>query len=95
VVVAEIAFVRLIRMVVVLHPAVSAVPITSEITLSIVMRRNPVRSHVGRASPIAVMPHVAATDWVPITIHPGIIRTRSYGPNHYPWRRRSANSDSD
>jgi len=73
---------------VVLNAAAVTIPVAVIITLSIVTRRYPVVSAVGRPAPISLMPSVMTIDGVPISIDPNIIGTRSYGPNsnHARWR---------
>jgi len=55
---------------VVLDPAMPAVPISGKIALPIVMRSYPVCPAIGRTRPIAGVPFVVTADGIPITFHP-------------------------
>jgi hypothetical protein len=80
---------------VVLHSAALALPVAIVITLSIVARRYPVRSAIGRTSPIPIMPAVVTLDRIPIAVDPNIIGTRSHWPNsNHARRRRWADPDA-
>lgn len=55
-----------IPVVIVRNPAVISLPVTVEETLAVVMWRNPMRTGIGRPSPISVMPFVVVSGRIPI-----------------------------
>jgi hypothetical protein len=91
----KIAVTVAIPAMIVLHSPSPTFPIPTKKSLSIVVRCYPVCSRIRRASPIPFMPPVVALNWIPIPVHPDIIRTRGYWPNsNHPRSRWRANPDS-
>ena len=92
IVVSVMAFVPAMIM---LDAAMIAVPVAGEIFVTVMMRNDPVRAHVRRSSPIAVMPPVMPTHGIPIAFHPDIIRARPRRLHvNYARARRWSDSDS-
>jgi hypothetical protein len=85
-----------VRVVIVVHPTVISVPVTRKELLSVVMRLYPASTLVWGASPIAGMPSVLLSHWVPIAVYPNEIGSRSLrlNSNHAGSRWRT-NSDSN
>lgn len=81
----------LIPVVIVFNTAAISFPIPCVISFSVVPRCNPVSSLVGRSSPIALMPLVMVSHWIPITLHPQKFRAWASSHNHdgrgRGWRR--------
>jgi hypothetical protein len=95
-VVAEIAVTVAVPPVIVIKPAVVAIPISREELSSFISRPHPYGAGVWWPAPIPVMPLVVVSNRVPITVHPEVIRSgrarsRAYNAR---WRRRS-NSHAD
>jgi hypothetical protein len=82
--------------VVMLKPAVIAMPVARKEPLAIVMRCYPFSPRIRQPCPITFMPLVSLPHWIPITGYPNELRGWSWrqNANHY-WRRRRANTDSD
>ncbi len=81
---------------IVFEPAAIPAPVAVEVPFAIMTWGHPYRAGIRRPAPIAGMPFVMATDWIPVAIHPGIVRAGSWRPNrNHSWRWRRANSDSD
>ena len=89
----EVAVTVAIPMMVVLAATVLAVPKACKVSLSIMMGRNPMRSRIGRAAPISIVPSVAVSDYIPVAIDPKIIGTGA-GGNDSNHARRGWGSDS-
>jgi hypothetical protein len=70
VVVPKIAVMAAIRFVVVLHAAMTTIPIAREKLLAIVMRADPVGTFVRRTRPVAFMPAMVSAGGIPISVHP-------------------------
>jgi hypothetical protein len=64
-----------IPVMVVLHAAALAVPVSDEVAPPVVAGSNPSRGRVGHARPITVMPFVVIPDRVPVAIDPNAIGT--------------------
>ena len=62
-----------IPVMVVLHAAALAVPVSDEVAPSVVAGSNPSRSRVRHSRPITVMPFVVISDRVPVAVDPSII----------------------
>jgi hypothetical protein len=78
------------------QPAVLAFPIAFVETLSIVMRPYPASSCVRGPSPIAFVPAVVPSYWVPITLYPDELRAGRRRQNTYDTSRRwRTNPDSN
>jgi len=80
---------------IVFEPAAIAIPVAGEEPLAIMMRCNPYGAGIRRLAPIAGMPFVMVTDWIPVAVNPNKLRAGSGRPycNHTR-RRRRADSDS-
>jgi hypothetical protein len=78
------------------YAAVFSIPVAIKESLSIVTRPNPAGSYVWRPSPKALMPFVAGSDRVPVTLYPHVIRTGTRRPERNDaGSGRRANSDSN
>src|SRR5215469_1577159 len=77
-----------IRMVIVLNTAVLSGPVARIITVAVVVWRNPASTLVRRSSPVAFVPFVMMSHWIPVAIHPHAYRVRSCGNNDSHTRRR-------
>jgi hypothetical protein len=96
VVVMKIAVVIAIPLVVVFHAAVGPVPVARKIELSVMTRRDPGCALIRRSAPVSLMPLVVAANRIPVAIHKGITRTRTYRLNaNDPRLGRRSDSDSD
>ena len=73
---AKIAIPVVVPPMVVLAAAVVAVPVAAKKPFAIVAWRYPTCARIDRARPISVMPRVTAFHWIPIPVHPDVIRTR-------------------
>jgi len=71
---AVIAITIVIPVVIVLYASVAALPITVVIVLPIMMRLDPGRSTIRRASPVPVVPSVSVPFRVPVPLHPEVTR---------------------
>ena len=78
-----------IRVMVVSHFPVIAIPEALIIHPAFIARSTPLRTFVRWASPITLMPAIAVALWIPISVHPGITRTRGVraNPDHAGARR--------
>jgi hypothetical protein len=86
----------LVPAVIVLDLAALTFPIAVVVSVSIVAWRHPTCRWISRATPISFMPRVTAIHWIPIAVHPDIIRTRGYRANtNHAGRGRRANPDSE
>ena len=98
VMVMEVAVVVAIPVMVVLHPAAISVPVTDEIALAIVMRSDPTSALIRRPRPIALVPFVMVSHWIPVALDPNKLGARSlrrYRNNARRWRSTNADSDGD
>jgi hypothetical protein len=85
-----------VRMVVVGDLAAIAIPVTLKVSLSIMMRLNPVSATVGRARIVSVMPLIVVTHRVPVASNPNVTGSGApwLDPN-YSWPGWWADSDAD
>src|SRR5579859_7309569 len=89
---AIIAVAVAVRAVIVLDSAALTLPVAVVISLSIMAWRDPACCWIRRATPISFVPSVMALHWIPIAVHPDIIRTRGHRANtNHAGRRRRAN----
>jgi hypothetical protein len=96
VVFAPIAIAVMIPTVIVFKSSPIAIPIPVIEALTIVARRYPPCTSIGRSGPVSVVPTIAATRGIPVTIYPKEIRSRSRWPVPNHTRRRwRADSDSN
>ena len=96
VVAVEVAVMIMVRMMVVLKPSAISIPVTGEVSLSIMVRSNPMCAFIGRPGPIASVPFVVMSDWIPVTLDPNEVWPGSHGRyRNYAGCRRSADYDSD
>ena len=80
---------------IVFEAATIATPVASEEALAIMMRGHPCGAGIRRPAPVAGVPFVMATNWIPVAIHPNKLRTGSWRPNrNHTWRWGRADSDS-
>ena len=81
---------------IVVVPAAAAIafPVSLEEALSVVMRPHPMRSGIRRTGPVASMPFVMVSHWIPIALYPDEVGTGTagHGVNHT-WGWRRPNSD--
>jgi hypothetical protein len=85
-----------IRVVIVFNTAVVSIPVACIITLAVVAWRNPVRSLVWRSSPIAFVPFVMISHWIPVAFQPHARRFWPRGDNDsYARRRWRPNHDAN
>jgi hypothetical protein len=85
----------MIRVVIVLNTAAVSFPIPRIETFAVVVRCNPVRPLVRWPSPIAFMPLVVFSYWIPVTFHPYTFRSWPCGYDHgHSGRRWRPNYDS-
>jgi hypothetical protein len=68
-------------------PAIT-IPVTREKGPAVMPRRDPTGSFVRRSSPVAFVPPVPASDWVPIAFYPHKSLCWSHGPDAYDSRSR-------
>ena len=95
-VVVAVAVAVFVPFVVVGHLAVVAFPIAFEEALTIVMRGYPACARIGRTGPVTGVPPVAASDWIPIAVDPGVTRAGAARLNPDDARRGwRADPDSD
>jgi len=81
-----------IPMMIMLNSTTVSVPITRKELLSIVVRCYPIGSFVWRPSPIAVVPSVMPSYWIPIPFYPYELLPWRRGLNvNRPWRGRCPN----
>jgi len=81
---------------IVVEPAAIAFPVAVKESISVMARPYPARVSIGRASPVSLMPNIAAAHWVPVAVHPIVIRSRrSWAYPNLARRRWRPNSDSD
>jgi len=83
-----IAVSLVIRVVIVFNTAVVSVPVARIITFAVVVWRNPVSSLVRWSSPIAFVPFVMISQWIPVAFYPDACRFWSCGDNDNHARRR-------
>ena len=96
VVAVEISVMITVPVMVVLKSAVISIPVTSEVSFSIMVWSNPLSAFVRRLGPIASVPLVVMSHRIPIAFDPNEGRPgsdRRYG--NYAGRWRSADSDSN
>jgi hypothetical protein len=72
----------MIPAVIVFNTATVSFPVTHIVSLAIVVRCDPASSLVRWSGPIAHMPLVMLSHWIPITVHPHAFRFRLCGENH-------------
>jgi hypothetical protein len=88
-------FASAIPVMVVVNPTMVSVPVANVILAALVARSDPRSAGVGRPSPIALMPSVAAAVRIPIPVHPVVIGARSHRPHsNHPGTRWLTNPDS-
>ena len=92
----EIAVMIVVPTMIVLDPASGSGPVTCKKPLPVVMRSNPMRSLIGRSSPVTLMPFVVISNRIPVAFDPckrrvGLGWRRNINPR---WRRR-CDQDSD
>jgi hypothetical protein len=93
---AKVAVPLAVRSMIVLDAAVLAFPIAAEEALTVVTRAYPASALVGRASPIAAMPAIVATNGIPVAIDPEELRAGADRANSNDARRgRGTDYDSD
>src|SRR5690242_6388372 len=93
---AKIAVTVAIPAMLVFDSAAPTFPVSVEKPLSVVVRSYPTRSRIRGASPVSFMPSIVALDWIPIAIHPDIIRPWRHWSNPNDVRRRwRADPDSE
>jgi hypothetical protein len=80
---------------VMLPPAAISVPITGEVSFSIVMRSYPASTSIRRLRPIARVPFVMVSHRIPVALDPDEVGARSYRHGNHARRRWSADPDSD
>ena len=94
--IAEVAVSIPIPVVIVSNAAAVSLPVARVISLAIVARRNPTRSLVRWPSPIPFVPSVMPAHRIPITRHPSVLTSGTWGDNgNLSWRRWCPNHDSD
>jgi hypothetical protein len=96
VVAVKVAVMIMIRMMVVLKPAMISIPVASEVLFSIMVRSNPMGTFVWRSGPIASVPFVVTSHRIPVTFDPNELGPgshRSY--RNYMGCWWSADSDPD
>ena len=69
-VVVEVAVVAAVPAMIVVDTAAGSVPVSGEELGSVMTRRNPTGSLVGRAGPITRMPHVTPAHGIPVPVNP-------------------------
>ena len=96
IVVMVVAVVVTVPVMVVLNSAAVSVPVTREISLSIMMRNDPASALIRRPRPIARVPFVMVSNRIPVTLYPDEFGAwpHRYYRNHT-GGRRSADPDSD
>lgn len=91
-----VAVVVVVPVMVVFNPASLAHPISAEIAPAFVVVRSPMRSRVGRQSPVAGVPAVVASNRIPVAINPEIVGPGANWPRgEHPWRRWRPDLDAD
>ena len=93
-----IPVVVMVPAVVVFEAAAVAVPVAHEITLAVMMRGDPAGARVGRLRPIAGVPLVVVTYWIPVAFDPDVAlgRGRRWRRDHpRGWWRANLDSDRD
>ena len=82
--------------VIAVNAAVFSLPVTLKESLSVVTRRDPASTEVGRPTPVAFMTLIMVSDRVPVTLDPEELGPRSCRPKANHARCRwGTNSDSD
>lgn len=84
--------------VVVFKAAAVAIPIAREISLAVVMRRDPMRTRIGWTRPVARVPLIVMPDGIPVAFHPHEIGPGSgwnYRQHARRWRRSDLDSDGN
>src|SRR5579862_3185214 len=89
-VVAPVMISVVVRVVIVLNTAAITFPVACIVFLAIVVWTNPASPFVGRSSPVAFMPLIVISHWIPITLHPHELRSWPFwhNHNHAGWRWR-------
>jgi hypothetical protein len=96
VMIVEVAVLIVIPAVIVFNAAAVSLPVPHIISVAVVVRCNPTSSFVRWSSPIALMPFVVFSHWIPITLYPHMSRIWHCGDNHsHPERRWRPNHDSN
>ena len=91
IVLVEIPVSPMVPMMIMFNSTAVSVPVTHKELLPIVMRRYPIGSLIRRLSPVALMPFVMPSYWIPIPLHPYELRSwwRRLNVNHARRRWRS------
>jgi hypothetical protein len=84
-----------VPVVVMLPPATITLPITGEVSFSIIMRTYPVSTGVRRTRPIALVPFVMTPHRIPIALDPDEVGARTHRHGNHSRRRRSSDPDSN
>jgi len=96
VIAAVVTIVIVIPLVVVFETAMIAVPVTGEIPLAVMARRDPASAGIRRTRPVSGMPVVVAIYGIPVAINPQEVRRWGDGPDgQNPGRGRRSNFDAD
>jgi len=74
-----VSFSTVVPMMIVFNSTAVSGPITHKILVALMTRRHPIGALIRRPSPVALMPSVMPSHWIPIALHP-------YKP--FSWRRR-------
>jgi len=90
-----ISVVVVVPVMVVLETTMGTVPIAAVEAPIFMARADPMRSGIGRTSPIAAMPEVTAVDGIPIAFHPDKLRTGTDRSDIMPGRRRGPDLNAD
>src|SRR3974390_2096568 len=92
----EITVMLVVGVVVMYNTAVVSIPVARIITFAVVVWCNPASSLVRRSSPIALVPFVVISHWIPIAFHPHGCRFWPPGDNaSHARRRRRPNHDAN
>src|SRR5579883_467405 len=78
---APIAVAVAVPAVVVLAPSVVAIPVTREVPAALITRSNPPRAAINRQRPITGVPLVVISHWIPVALHPNVVRAGAGGQN--------------
>ena len=90
-----IPVVAAVAVVIVIYPAMAAIPIARVELLPIVVGLNPVRTLIRGTRPVAIMPPIMPAYRIVVTTDPNIAGARTPGLNaNYARPRRRANPDS-
>jgi hypothetical protein len=63
--------------VIVFASAAISVPIAIKIALTIMARGHPPPARISRPGPVSVMPLIVVSNWIPVAVHPYILRCRA------------------